>query len=134
MAYAARLTRSRLVAGANRLAGLGYAVPGAVIAVGVLVPLGASTTRWPAGSSSAFGVHVGLLLTGTIAALVYAYLVRLLAVALQTIEAGPGQDHAEHGGRGALARRHARRRRWRACTCRCSRRASRPRRCWCSWT
>ena len=40
MAYAARLTRNRFVAGANRIAGLGYAVPGAVIAVGVLVPLG----------------------------------------------------------------------------------------------
>jgi len=88
MAYAARLTRSRLVAGANRLAGLGYAVPGAVIAVGVLVPLGRLDNALAGGLEHAFGMRFGLLLTGTIAALVYAYLVRLLAVALQTTDAG----------------------------------------------
>jgi len=88
MAYAARLTRSRLVSGANRLAGLGYAVPGAVIAVGVLVPLGRLDNALAGWLERAFGVHLGLLLTGTIAALVYAYLVRLLAVALQTTDAG----------------------------------------------
>ena len=88
MAYAARLTRSRTVAGANRLAGLGYAVPGAVIAVGVLVPLGRFDNLLAGWVEHAFGMKVGLLLTGTIAALVYAYLVRLLAVALQTTDAG----------------------------------------------
>src|SRR3989337_1201785 len=40
LAYAARLSKSRVAAAANRVAALGYAVPGAVIAVGVLVPLG----------------------------------------------------------------------------------------------
>ena len=40
MAYAARLTQSRVVELANRAASLGYAIPGAVVAVGVLVPLG----------------------------------------------------------------------------------------------
>jgi len=88
MAYAARLSRSRLVAGANRLAGLGYAVPGAVIAVGVLVPLGRLDNALAGWLEGAFGVRFGLLLTGTVAALVYAYLVRLLAVALQTTDAG----------------------------------------------
>jgi iron(III) transport system permease protein len=88
MAYAARLTRSRTVAGANRLAGLGYAIPGAVIAVGVLVPLGRFDNLLAGWLEQAFGVKVGLLLTGTIAALIYAYLVRLLAVALQTTDAG----------------------------------------------
>ena len=88
MAYAARLTRSPLVSGANRLAGLGYAVPGAVIAVGVLVPLGRFDNALAGWLEHAFGIRVGLLLTGTIAALVYAYLVRLLAVALQTTDAG----------------------------------------------
>ena len=99
MAYAARLSRSRLVSGANRLAGLGYAVPGAVIAVGVLVPLGRLDNALAGWLEQVFGVRVGLLLTGTIAALVYAYLVRLLAVALQTTEAGlakitPSMEHA----------------------------------------
>jgi iron(III) transport system permease protein len=88
MAYAARLTGSRAVGAANRLVSLGYAVPGAVIAVGVLAPLGALDNALAAWLERAFGWRSGLLLTGTIAALVFAYLVRLLAVALQTTEAG----------------------------------------------
>jgi iron(III) transport system permease protein len=88
MAYAARLTQSRLVAGANRVVSLGYAVPGAVIAVGVLAPLGRLDNAFADWLEKAFGIQIGLLLTGTIAALVFAYLVRLLAVALQTTEAG----------------------------------------------
>ena len=88
MAYAARVTRSPLVAGVNRLAGLGYAVPGAVIAVGVLVPLGRLDNALAGWLEDSFGMKPGLLLTGTIAALVYAYLVRLLAVSLQTTNAG----------------------------------------------
>src|SRR5262245_15601929 len=88
LAYAARLTRSPLVAIANRVAGLGYAVPGAVIAVGVLVPLGRLDNALAGWLEQGFGMKPGLLLTGTIAALVYAYLVRLLAVSLQTTDAG----------------------------------------------
>ncbi len=91
MAYAARLSRGRqanVVAWANRAAALGYAIPGAVIAIGVLVPLGRLDNWIAGGIETAFGVKPGLLLTGTIVALVYAYLVRFLAVALQTVEAG----------------------------------------------
>jgi len=91
LAYAARLTRSPLVAIANRVAGLGYAVPGAVIAVGVLVPLGRLDNALAGWLEQGFGLKPGLLLTGTIAALVYAYLVRLLAVSLQTTDAGLAQ-------------------------------------------
>jgi iron(III) transport system permease protein len=99
MAYAARLTRSRWVGAANRVASLGYAVPGAVIAVGVLVPLGRLDNALAQWLEELFGVRTGLLLTGTVVALVYAYLVRLLAVALQTTEAGltkitPSMDDA----------------------------------------
>jgi iron(III) transport system permease protein len=88
MAYAARLTRSPWVGAANRVASLGYAVPGAVIAVGVLVPLGRLDNALAQWIEASFGVRMGLVLTGTVAALVYAYLVRLLAVALQATEAG----------------------------------------------
>jgi iron(III) transport system permease protein len=91
MAYAARLARGRAagpVVWANRAAALGYAIPGAVIAVGVLVPLGRLDNWIAGGIEGAFGVKPGLLLTGTIVALIYAYLVRFLAVALQTMEAG----------------------------------------------
>ena len=88
MAYAARIGRHPLVRLANRFAGLGYAIPGAVIAVGVLVPLGRFDNALAGWLEQALGVKTGLLLTGTVAALVYAYLVRLLAVALQTTNAG----------------------------------------------
>jgi iron(III) transport system permease protein len=88
MAYAGRLTRSPLVGMVNRVAGLGYAVPGAVIAVGVLVPLGRVDNALAGWLEASFGMKPGLILTGTVAALVYAYLVRLLAVALQTTHAG----------------------------------------------
>ncbi|HET9045246.1 MAG TPA: iron ABC transporter permease [Burkholderiales bacterium] len=91
MAYAARLSRSALVAGANRVASLGYAIPGAVIAVGIMVPLGRLDNALAAWLQQVSGADVGLLFTGTIAALVYAYLVRFLAVALQTVEAGLGK-------------------------------------------
>jgi iron(III) transport system permease protein len=91
MAYAGRLSRSPLVAGANRVASLGYAIPGAVIAVGIMVPLGRLDNALAAWLQQVSGVDVGLLFTGTIAALVYAYLVRFLAVALQTVEAGLGK-------------------------------------------
>ncbi|MDX1375946.1 MAG: iron ABC transporter permease [Burkholderiales bacterium] len=99
MAYAGRLTRHPLVSLANRAASLGYAIPGAVIAVGVLVPIG-RLDNWLADLlEQALGARVGLLLTGTVVALVYAYLVRFLAIALQTVEAGlakvrPSMDDA----------------------------------------
>jgi iron(III) transport system permease protein len=88
LAYAARISKSRVAAAANRVASLGYAMPGAVIAVGVLVPLGRLDNWLAALLEDSFGVNAGLLLTGTLAALVYACLVRFLAVALQTTEAG----------------------------------------------
>jgi iron(III) transport system permease protein len=116
MAYAARLSRSPLVATANRIAALGYAVPGAVIAVGILVPLGRFDNLVAVWLEATFGVKTGLLLTGSITALVYAYVVRFLAVALQTIDAGlakvtPSMEDAARslgvGPAGTLARVHA---------------------------
>jgi iron(III) transport system permease protein len=74
---------------ASRIAGAGYAVPGAVIAVGILIPVTrldhALAALWVQLSG---GPHPGLLLTGGIAALVYAYIARFLAVALQSVESG----------------------------------------------
>ncbi|MGH8618888.1 MAG: ABC transporter permease [Burkholderiales bacterium] len=88
LAYAGRLTKRPLVAFANRAAGLGYAMPGAVIAVGILFPLGRLDNLLADWVHAQFGVRMGLLLTGTIVALVYAYLVRFLAIALQSMDAG----------------------------------------------
>jgi iron(III) transport system permease protein len=99
LAYAARSSRSPWPRSLNRLVSLGYAAPGSVIAVGVLIPV-TRLDRWLAAAIEAsFGVQPGLLLTGGIAALVYAYLVRFLAVALQTVESSlaritPSMDDA----------------------------------------
>ena len=91
LAYGARLAKRPAARGLNRLVGLGYAVPGSVIAVGVLIPV-TRLDNWLASQWLAwFGSNPGLLITGGISALVYAYLVRFLAVALQTVEASLGK-------------------------------------------
>jgi iron(III) transport system permease protein len=66
---------------ATQVVSLGYAVPGAVIAVGILLPVGWLQQRWPE-------LRLGALVTGTLFGLIYAYLVRFSAVALQSVQAG----------------------------------------------
>ena len=89
VAYAVRLAAdARLPRVAARVLGLGYAVPGAVIAVGVLIPLAAFDNAFDAWMKHNFGIGTGLLVTGTVVALLYAYLVRYFAVAYQPVEAG----------------------------------------------
>jgi iron(III) transport system permease protein len=88
IAYAARLGRSALVRGIARVAVLGYAVPGAVIAVGVLVPLGALDRALGSIVQAITGASPGLVIGGTVLALIYAYSVRYLAVAYLPVEAG----------------------------------------------
>jgi iron(III) transport system permease protein len=88
IAYAQRLSGSPAVLLAIRLITSGYAMPGAVLAIGVLVPLAAFDNALDAYLKSQFGLSTGLLLTGSVAALVYAYTVRFLAIALGSLEAG----------------------------------------------
>jgi len=85
LAYAARVSKGPVASSLNRLVGLGYAVPGSVIAVGVLIPVTRLDNWLAAQWEAGFGSNPGLLLTGGIAALIYAYLVRFLAVALQSV-------------------------------------------------
>lgn len=66
---------------AARLLSLGYAVPGAVVAIGILVPLGWVQQRWPESALTPW-------FTGTVLGVLYAYLVRFSSVALQSVEAG----------------------------------------------
>jgi iron(III) transport system permease protein len=115
IAYAARLQPGTVTRIVHRVAGLGYAVPGVVIAVGVMVPL-TRIDHWLAGLLQAGGAPAKLLLSGTVLALLYAYLVRFLAVALQSVEAGLARirrsmdDAARSLGAGpatTLARVHA---------------------------
>jgi iron(III) transport system permease protein len=116
VAYAARLAPGTLTRSVSRLLALGYAVPGSVLAVGVLLPVGAADA-WLAGvMQQQFGIRTGLLLTGTVVALIYAYLVRHFAVAWNAVEPGfaritPNMDAAARGlgagTAGTLLRVHA---------------------------
>ncbi|UVW29278.1 iron ABC transporter permease [Massilia sp. H6] len=99
LAYAVRASRHLLPRVVTRIVGLGYALPGSVIAVGVLIPVTRLDTWLGVAIAELTGRHPGLLLTGGIAALVYAYLVRFLTVSLQAVEAGltkvkPSMDDA----------------------------------------
>ncbi|MCW8084746.1 ABC transporter permease [Sabulicella glaciei] len=88
LAWSARMSGGRMARLAGRAAGLGYAIPGSVIAVGVLVPFGLFDNALDAWMRARFGISTGLLLSGTLAALVFAYLVRFLGVALSAVESG----------------------------------------------
>lgn len=88
LAYAQRLVPGRRMNWLVQFATMGYAVPGSVIAIGILLPLAYfdhAINRW---AEAAFGVTPGLLLSGSVIALLYAYLVRFLAVAFNTVEGG----------------------------------------------
>ncbi|MGB5972390.1 MAG: iron ABC transporter permease [Nodosilinea sp.] len=88
MAYGLRLNATPALKLAVQGANLGYAVPGAVIAVGILIPLAGFDNAIDAWMRQTFGFSTGLLLSGTIIALLFAYLVRFLAVSFGAVEAG----------------------------------------------
>jgi iron(III) transport system permease protein len=88
LVYSARLSRLRFVAALGRLAATGYAVPGTVLAVGILYPLAALDNQIDATARALFGIGTGLVITGSGGAIVYACLVRFLAIAHGTLEAG----------------------------------------------
>jgi iron(III) transport system permease protein len=88
IAYTGRLRPGPVATAASRTAGLGYAIPGVVIAVGVMAPV-TQIDRWlSAWLGSHFGIAPQLWLSGTIVALVFAYLVRFMSIALQTVDSG----------------------------------------------
>jgi iron(III) transport system permease protein len=91
LAYATRLSPSAPVRASARMASMGYALPGAVIAVGVLAPLAWLDHVFGHAVAWAFGHPAGLVLTGSTAGLLFAYVVRFLAVSLQTVEASLGK-------------------------------------------
>jgi iron(III) transport system permease protein len=91
VAYGVRLRPTPAMSLAARISAMGYAIPGSVIAVGVLVPIGRLDNALDAWMRSTFNISTGLLLSGTIVALVFAYLVRFLAISLGTVEASLGR-------------------------------------------
>lgn len=108
LAFAVRRQPDMLTRGAVQLASLGYAVPGAVIVVGLLLPVG-----WLQAAAPQTGV--GYWVTATVLGVVWAYLVRFSAVALQSIQSGYSRIPASFDdsarmlgttGAGLLARVH----------------------------
>ena len=91
MAYGRRLRPGRGVGTAVQVAGMGYAVPGTVIAVGVMLPFAWLDNTVDAWARSTLGFSTGLILSGTLAALLFAYAVRFLAVSLNAVEGGLGR-------------------------------------------
>lgn len=87
MAGLARLGGGRLLRYATRTANMGYSVPGAVIAVGVLIPLAAFDRLANQMAQEWFGITLGLILTGSLVGLIYAYSVRFMAVAYSSVDA-----------------------------------------------
>lgn len=86
LVQARRVAGTRFTAMAVRLASLGYAVPGTVLAVGLLVPLAAFDNRLDELLRDTLGVSSGLLLSGSLFALTLAYVIRFLAAGVGSIE------------------------------------------------
>nr|WP_054255513.1 iron ABC transporter permease [Paenacidovorax caeni] len=108
LAFAVRRRADRITHAVVRLASVGYAVPGAVIVVGLLLPVG-----WLQAALPEWGV--GALFTTTAVGIVWAYLVRFCAVALQSVQSGYARIPASFddaarmlgtGGWGLLRRVH----------------------------
>lgn len=86
LAYSRRLHNTRGMQVLMRLSSLGYAMPGAVLAVGVIVPLAGFDNWVDSLMRDYFGVSTGLLLSGSAFAIVFAYTVRFLAVSAGSVE------------------------------------------------
>jgi iron(III) transport system permease protein len=88
LAYARRQTRSKLIQVASTLPAISYAVPGTVLAIGLLIPLAGLDNGIDGLMRSLFGLSTGLLLSGTAFAVVLAYTIRFLAASLGAVGAG----------------------------------------------
>lgn len=97
--YGKRQQPGILVSSAVRVLGMGYALPGTVIAVGVLIPFALLDNFIDSQAQRYFSISTGLLLSGSVFVLLFSYMVRFLAVSLNTVEAGlakikPSMDEA----------------------------------------
>lgn len=91
LVFGVRLTKSRALRGILPITALGYAAPGAVLGLGLLLPI-ASFDHWLADRlENTFGWDIGLLLTGSASAVVLAYLVRFFALGQGAADAAMGR-------------------------------------------
>ena len=88
LAYGVRLSPQPAMRGLAEFATIGYAVPGAVLAVGIMVPLGYFDNALDAASRRLFDLPLGLLISGTATGLVIGYVVRFLALGYRTVDSG----------------------------------------------
>ncbi len=88
LAYSCRLNKDKWMNGLTKFATMGYAIPGAVIGVGVMIPFAWMDNRINDWLISWGGSPVGLILSGSVAALLFAYIVRFLAVGYNPVESG----------------------------------------------
>jgi iron(III) transport system permease protein len=88
LGYANRIIRSRFTGNIIRIASMGYAIPGTVLGIGVLIPLAGFDNALDGFLRENFGISTGLLLSGSITAIIFAYVVRFLAVSFGAIESG----------------------------------------------
>lgn len=91
LCYGKRRMPIPMVRSSVGMATLGYAIPGVVIAVGVMVPLAWLDHRVIQFSEWVFNYNPGLIFSGTIVALIFAYMVRFLSISIQTVDSGLSQ-------------------------------------------
>jgi iron(III) transport system permease protein len=91
LVYGKRVLGSKSVAASIRVVATGYAVPGTVVAVGVIIPFAWFDNSLDSLMRSHFGISTGLLLSGSLFAVMFAYMVRFLAISIQAVEAGLGK-------------------------------------------
>ena len=86
--YGQRRSGSRLLTFTSFFANLGYAIPGTVLAIGVIVPFSKIDHAVHAFAEASWGINTGLLLSGTVFALLFAYVARFLVIATGMTDAG----------------------------------------------
>ncbi|MCP3851387.1 MAG: iron ABC transporter permease [Gammaproteobacteria bacterium] len=91
MGYGQRLNNTAFTRFMVRIASMGYAIPGTVIAIGVVIPFAWLDNTVDDWSRTQFGFSTGLILSGTLFALVFSYLVRFLAVSVGSVESSLGK-------------------------------------------
>lgn len=88
LAYTRRLRPTKLNKVSIRISSLGYAIPGTIIAVGVMLPFSWVDNTLDAFMREHFNISTGLILSGSLVTLIFAYTVRFLSVSIQTVESG----------------------------------------------
>ncbi len=93
LAYGKRVSTHVIIPYAVNVSAMGYAVPGIIIAVGVLLPFAWFDNSVDAWLQRSCGISSGLILTGTLATLIFAHVVRFMAIGLNSVDASLAKIH-----------------------------------------